>query len=113
MRDLLLQGGWIKIVSDQTVERSVHGVGSRSLLIKGPWWGPGATPRPGSRGQSPRNSWVCLGFLRPQNASPRIIFFHFPNKFCCKSVDHVDIPHIPYEMINLDPFSSERAYLFT
>ena len=30
-----------------------HGVGSRGPL-KGPWWGPGATPRWGSRGQRPR-----------------------------------------------------------
>ena len=40
------EGNWIKIVSDQIVERSVRGVGSRGPL-KGswcPWWSPGAEP---------------------------------------------------------------------
>ena len=45
-------------VSDQIVEWSVHDVGCRGPL-KGPWWGPGATPRWGSRGQSPQK---LLGF---------------------------------------------------
>ena len=44
VQDLLLQErGWIKIVSDQIVEWSVHSVGSRGPL-KGPWWGLGTTP---------------------------------------------------------------------
>ena len=39
-------GDWIKIVSDQIVERNVRSVGSRGLL-KGswcPWWDPGTEP---------------------------------------------------------------------
>ena len=65
-----------------SLERSVHGVGFRdplnwSLVGPGaiPWWGPG--------GRAPINSWV-LGLLRLQNASPRIIFFNFSDKFWCK-----------------------------
>ena len=39
-------------------DRAPHGRGSRGSL-KGPWWGPGATPRWGS---APRSSWVSTAF---------------------------------------------------
>ena len=66
---------WLNI----RAERAWHGVQGP----KGPWWGPRAMPQrgPGGRPEAPG----FLGFLRPQNASPHIIFFHFWDKFCCKT----------------------------
>ena len=72
------EGCWIKIVCVQ-VERS-----ERSVLTA---WGPGAAQGPlvGSRGNAssgvqgaePPEAPGFSGFLRPQNASPRIVFLSF------------------------------------
>ena len=102
------RGDWIKIVSDQMVEQSVHGVGSRGPLkpLGGVQGRPRQGSRSGSRGKGPLEAPGFLGVLRPQNASPRIIFFfHFSDKFCAKSVDHVDIW---YKKTRAHLFSSDR-----
>ena len=75
-------GDWIKIVSDQIVERNVRSVGSRGLLSAQGF----LVSLVGSRDRAPGSSWV-FRVLRHQNASLHIIFLIF--KFCCKISWHV------------------------
>ena len=55
----------------------LNDVGSRGLL-RGPWWGPGATTGGGPGAESPEAVGFS-GFLRPQNASPciHVVFLSF------------------------------------
>ena len=83
--------------------------------VQGPtqasWWGPGTVGPNGDPGRGPgvepSKAPGFLGFLRPENASPRIIFFFISQTSfaAAKSVDHVDIR---YKMTRAHLFSSDR-----
>ena len=99
VQDLLLRGETLnqnRFWSNSRAERTQRGVQgpAQGLLVS----------LVGSRGSAPGSSWV-FRVLRHQNASLHIIFFHFPDKFCCKVSWHVDIR---YSMINLVQFISDR-----